>query len=156
MAAAHSTEKTQTNGGKKAGIMRKKSTALGDGNAPCGKALARCCSGQDRHGGVDGHCPGCIVDLHEHLRMDREVWWRDSRRGKTVAGVVKHRSEALTHMQADELDRLVEELVIGKRPEPGVILRIRRSWAKMFMRRNPSQLCAPHTIPREHSGGIGM
>jgi hypothetical protein len=63
--------------------------------------------------------------------------------------------EELTQMQADELDSIVERVVIGTRPEPGVVHRIRRSWAKMVMRRNPSRGCAPKTGQREYGGPGG-
>src|SRR5688572_21379576 len=66
----------------------------------------------------------------------------------------RYTPEELSKMKADELDRLVEKVVIGARPEPGVIHSIRRSWAKMVMRQNPSRLCPPRTGQREY-GGIG-
>jgi hypothetical protein len=67
----------------------------------------------------------------------------------------RHTPEELTQMPNEELDTLVERLVIGTRPEPGIIHRIRKSWAKMVMRRDPSRGCAPHTISREGWGGFG-
>jgi hypothetical protein len=51
-----------------------------------------------------------------------------------VARVVKHTSEELTQMQADELDRLVEELVIGGRPGPEIVRHIRENWSKSAKR----------------------
>jgi hypothetical protein len=67
----------------------------------------------------------------------------------------RYTPKELTQMKADELDRLVEKVVIGTRPEPGMVHRIRLSWAKMVMRQNPSRGCAPHTIVREGWGGFG-
>jgi hypothetical protein len=68
---------------------------------------------------------------------------------------IRYTPEELSDMKAYELDQLVERLVIGSRPEPGVVHRIRKSWARVYRRLHPADLCAPRTVGRQGVHGFG-
>jgi hypothetical protein len=85
------------------------------------------------------------IDCNIEIKHRRDPWYR-------VKGM---KPEALEKLPSEELDNLVEKLIFGRRPGPGILRRIRDSWLQHYLRWSANSCVAflPRQQVPEYSGG---
>jgi hypothetical protein len=81
--------------------------------------------------------------VHEAIDCRIEI----EERGDAQRKVNGMKKDALAKMPPEELDSLVEKLVIGRRPQPGILRRIRDSWLQRYTRGSANSCVA--YLPRQ-------